>query len=497
MKKKKFNLLLEIATLCLCIAAIAFGVYSAKNASLNVSGTVGFISHGGKFELTQLQIAGALKEDDSAYDRTIVYGDGTGETVKRFFGSWGNEKAGKLMDNDTTAFPEAMYLNDIELSTADKDTIKDITITLNITNYSQFDTIFSACEFTAPSIPNATVTAETSVVYATNEKMAKSTDGTTAGGTCVVTIVIKTKLNEGTNFLASLSAPVGFSLKINFEKYTYIPPLPVAGRTVNGSFVDGDLIAMDVDPTQKYGTDEKEVYRVVKVNNETGDVLVMAMYNKYKRFENGYDYWGLTYESDDSTTEKSGSKTWKYTDSMFDRYLEKGVPSKNITSWYDNLNSDAKKAIKTTKITQYSYKAINDESTKEKVVGCVDIERHVFILDIGDIIEYWNGVDHNDISMDSTSDYVTKFFVNSTRSDIHNNWDSKWTKYQNPFLRTAYNNYGDPYIHFSISHGCIRDCYSATQGTTICPAFTINLREFTNWEKVENFVYQIDEIDWS
>ena len=254
---------------------------------------------------------------------------------------------------------------------------------------------------------------------------------------------------------------------------------------------------MDVDPTQKYGTDEKEVYRVVKVNNETGDVLVMAMYNKYKRFENGYDYWGLTYESDDSTTEKSGSKTWKYTDSMFDRYLGKGVPSKNITSWYDNLNSDAKKAIKTTKITQYSYDSSFSEDTKEKVVGCVDIDRHIFILGLGDIIEYWNGVNYNDRAMDSTSDYVTKFFVNTTKSDIRNNWDSKWTKYQNPFLRTAYNNYGDPYIHFSISHGCIRDCYSATQGTTICPAFTINLREFTNWEKVENFVYQIDEIDWS
>lgn len=494
MKKKKFNLLLEIATLCLCIAAIAFGVYSAKNASLNVSGTVGFISHGGKFELTQLQIAGALKEDDSSYDRTIVYGDGTGETVKRFFGSWGNEKAGKLMDNDTTAFPEAMYLNDIELSTADKDTIKDITITLNITNYSQFDTIFSACEFTAPSIPNATVTAETSVVYATNEKMAKSTDGNTAGGTCVVTIVIKTKLNEGTNFLASLSAPVGFSLKINFEKYTYIPPLPVAGRTVNGSFVDGDLIAMDVDPTQKYGTDEKEVYRVVKVNNETGDVLVMAMYTKYKKF-NDDDYWGGTYDSEASTTEKSGFRTWKYTDSMFDKYLEKGVPSKNITSWYDNLNIDAKKAIKTTKITQYSYENVDplNEDTKERVVGCVDIDRHIFILGLGDIIEYWNGVNYN--QNNDTFDYVTKFFVNTTRVVI--NPDSEWTKYYNPYLRSAYNYNAQPYIHFSLSHSCIRECYSGTQGTTICPAFTINLREFTNWEKVENFVYQIDEIDWS
>ena len=45
MKKRIFNLLLEIATLCLCVAAIAFGVYSAKTASLNVSGTIGFEAH--------------------------------------------------------------------------------------------------------------------------------------------------------------------------------------------------------------------------------------------------------------------------------------------------------------------------------------------------------------------------------------------------------------------------------------------------------------------
>ena len=45
MKKRKFNLLLNIATLCLCVAAIAFGVYSAKQASLNVSGTIGFNAH--------------------------------------------------------------------------------------------------------------------------------------------------------------------------------------------------------------------------------------------------------------------------------------------------------------------------------------------------------------------------------------------------------------------------------------------------------------------
>ena len=51
MKKKKFNLLLNIATLCLCVAAIAFGVYSAKNASLNVSGTIGFNAHNVEYDV--------------------------------------------------------------------------------------------------------------------------------------------------------------------------------------------------------------------------------------------------------------------------------------------------------------------------------------------------------------------------------------------------------------------------------------------------------------
>ncbi len=45
MKKRKFSILLNVAVLCLCVAAIAFGVYSAKNASLNVTGTIGFQAH--------------------------------------------------------------------------------------------------------------------------------------------------------------------------------------------------------------------------------------------------------------------------------------------------------------------------------------------------------------------------------------------------------------------------------------------------------------------
>ena len=45
MKKRRFSILLNIATLCLCIAAVAIGVYSVKNAQLTITGTISFVSN--------------------------------------------------------------------------------------------------------------------------------------------------------------------------------------------------------------------------------------------------------------------------------------------------------------------------------------------------------------------------------------------------------------------------------------------------------------------
>ena len=52
MKKRKFGFLLNIALLCLCLAAIAVGVYSVKTAQLTVTGTIGFTAHNTKMGLT-------------------------------------------------------------------------------------------------------------------------------------------------------------------------------------------------------------------------------------------------------------------------------------------------------------------------------------------------------------------------------------------------------------------------------------------------------------
>ena len=63
--KRKFSLLINIATLVLCVCAIAFGVYSAKTASLNVSGSIGFTAHNCKASVSAEVKNDAVKVDGS------------------------------------------------------------------------------------------------------------------------------------------------------------------------------------------------------------------------------------------------------------------------------------------------------------------------------------------------------------------------------------------------------------------------------------------------
>ena len=65
MKKRKINILLNIVLLCVCVCSIAFGVYSAKTASLNVGGTIGFNAHNCKVRVLG-KITGAVDSSNNA-----------------------------------------------------------------------------------------------------------------------------------------------------------------------------------------------------------------------------------------------------------------------------------------------------------------------------------------------------------------------------------------------------------------------------------------------
>lgn len=149
MKKKKFNLLLNIATLCLCVAAIAFGVYSAKNASLNVSGTVGFTAHNVKAKVEawisgfaetadgapvtgkeQITADGGLLLDGADASFNLGATKGSSDTVTRYFsdlGTSGNPEdiiVEIKITNMTTAF-NVLASVDFANSKATTDALKD------------------------------------------------------------------------------------------------------------------------------------------------------------------------------------------------------------------------------------------------------------------------------------------------------------------------------------------------------------------------------------
>ena len=52
MKKRKISFLLNICTICLAVVAIVIGVYSLKQAKLNIGGLVGFKAHNLEFTAT-------------------------------------------------------------------------------------------------------------------------------------------------------------------------------------------------------------------------------------------------------------------------------------------------------------------------------------------------------------------------------------------------------------------------------------------------------------
>ena len=60
--KKKFSFIINIATICLCVCAIAIGVWSVKNAQLAVSGNIGFTTHNCDVVAT-IYIQNAIRKD--------------------------------------------------------------------------------------------------------------------------------------------------------------------------------------------------------------------------------------------------------------------------------------------------------------------------------------------------------------------------------------------------------------------------------------------------
>ncbi|MBE7075084.1 MAG: hypothetical protein E7376_03820, partial [Clostridiales bacterium] len=97
--KKKFKWLINVATLVLCVCALAIGVYAAKQASLTATGTIGFKAHGLDLSITGTMYGHATTKDGQAVTSadptalTSTFTDGTGTMTlgNMYFSDLGTE----------------------------------------------------------------------------------------------------------------------------------------------------------------------------------------------------------------------------------------------------------------------------------------------------------------------------------------------------------------------------------------------------------------------
>ena len=202
MKRKKSKLL-AFSLLALCFACLAFGVYALKNATLTVSGTIGFTAHDCIVEVEAfiegdgLTLAGVTATDGHpSEERALNFKSGTnvvtvgGATEEEW------EKLGEI--NDT------IYFTDL----TDDGAPAPITMTFKVTNLSVYDVyarIANVIDLQEKGV-TVVVTEGDQIMQEANES---ATDET------VLTAVFTLDASKVTD--AGLSE--GFELKLDFGKY--------------------------------------------------------------------------------------------------------------------------------------------------------------------------------------------------------------------------------------------------------------------------------------
>ena len=360
MKKRRYKILLNIATLCLCLAAIAVGVYSVKTAQLNITGTIGFQAHNCDVYVNGTLTGASTLSGTTLTPTTLYYYDKTNN----------NTDTTKYVNvhNDTTGWAIGdVYFDDMN-NVPEGKLAQDIVITLKIYNNSKFP-VYATFDATTLGI-------DVSQIKATAQK-----------GTDTAKDVLCVEMPANQTTADAITLTMTFTLESeNFTKLTLTSTNPILKFTKDRPTIKGDLITMDLGGD--YATGLQNTYRVLKTEGNTA--LVISMF--------------------DAKTAQSFGSSNTYKNSALDTYLN--------TTWYGTLNSTAKSAIVASNITQYSYMYNNNpasyadyssKSTVEIITG-----KYVYALDIEDIEEYFGGTaggtDKNTAGKFSSTDIYTLFW---------------------------------------------------------------------------------------
>ena len=197
--KRKLSIILNIAMLCLCVCAIAFGVYSAQQARLNISGNLGFTAHNAFVSVTGFVRNVAQIENDNVVGKTDMQID-------------------KIVKGADTADPVniTIPLGDMYFYSNNNVSAEDIVFELTFTNIGKTDVLAT---ITKPTIATSVSVVDNSDnnhgLYISFGETGEHQLGIYKGESQTISFAMH--LND----MSTLSSKVSFNIPINFEEWIY------------------------------------------------------------------------------------------------------------------------------------------------------------------------------------------------------------------------------------------------------------------------------------
>lgn len=217
--KRKFNLFLSVAMMCLCACAVVVGVYSVKNVTMSTKGTLSFTAHN-----TDIGLSGSIV--------ACATSDANATTTKKFtVDNIGGDQSTYSLNlseqfKDTTNTTGKMYFSDL------CDDGKTITITLTVTNNSKYLVMGTA---KAPSLVSAT-NCSMSVKFNNETLSASSTKEYYLPKTQTATMVITITLNSDAS---DVDATISGENLFTFDSAVKVLKYAELSATVDMSGADG------------------------------------------------------------------------------------------------------------------------------------------------------------------------------------------------------------------------------------------------------------------
>ena len=202
--KRKFKLFATLASLCLSVALMAFGVYAASTSTYNVTSSVAFVS----------QVAVTWSGSVSGDIANIGNADpavGTAQDSQQVLYTY-TEKGSNDYANNSTYADRQWQIGEVKFA-VQTDGSSEVVYTINCLNESTNNIDVKVTDITSQFSNSATMS------VAVTSTVAKAVDANSAVGTAVCTSATALTVNDGATGLAP-GETVTLTIRLTLNDYT-------------------------------------------------------------------------------------------------------------------------------------------------------------------------------------------------------------------------------------------------------------------------------------